>query len=44
MSKNFLDNLKMAKWTLAGLFAAIYIQHRYFMKNLKLDYFGRDGN
>jgi hypothetical protein len=43
MSKNVVDNLKKAKWTLAALFAAGYIQHRIFMDNLKVNYFGKDG-
>ena len=43
MSKHWVDNLKKAKWTLAALFAAGYIQHRLFMDHLKVDYFGKDG-
>jgi hypothetical protein len=44
MSKSFLDNAKKAKWTLAFLFGAIFIQDRQFKKFLKKDYFGEDGN
>jgi hypothetical protein len=43
MSRNWLDNLKKAKWVLGGLFLAMYVQHRIFMKTLKFEYFGRDG-
>lgn len=43
MSKHWVDNLKKAKYTLAGLFVAGYIQHRIFMNHLKINYFGHDG-
>jgi hypothetical protein len=43
MSKGILDNLKMAKWTLAILFGGLYLQKRIGDKQLKQYVFGEDG-
>ncbi len=43
MSNHWVDNIKKGKWVLGGLFLAMYIQHRYFMNQLKVNYFGKDG-
>ena len=43
MSKGILDNIKMAKWTLAILFGGLYLQKRIGDKQLKHYIFGEDG-
>lgn len=43
MSKGILDNIKMAKWTLAILFGGLYLQKRIGDKQLKQYVYGEDG-
>jgi hypothetical protein len=41
--EGFMFNLKSGKWVLGGLFGAMYLQHLYFNKFLKVYTFGEDG-
>ncbi len=43
MSKSFVDNIKKARWTLAALFGAMYLQNRAFNNYMKEYHFGKDG-
>ena len=44
MSNSFIENIKLAKWHLFGMFVAGYLYTRYFTKTyLKYHIFGADG-